>query len=670
MANKETGMIKIRKSAAAIALIGAAVIGGGGAFATQNAAQSIEETDEAAEYTSEEIQAKDYTLMFYVIGSDLESDPEGNQDADGASASGDFAEIAAAMKEYGLDESVNVVAEIGGTERWSCESLADVKTARITIDSGGINVTERLPDLNMGESAAVTEFIDYAYQKYPAEHYLMVFWNHGNGPAEGYGYDVLHDGDSLTLQELNRSFENAVFHDFDLIGFDACCMGNIETANALWQYTDYLVASPACEDENGWDYAWLEALGEDSASGEEIGKRIVDTFAAFYDEKSGPSIMATLSCYDMTEYEELYQALQAYNGELLDRADEALYEEFNGVRNHIAGYYSGAAPGDDMELLDLKQLYRVLGEKEWESYHMEAMLDKFICSTTVDTEELCGISIYVPKKSDAFLAEHMLQYLSCLFDDSYLKFIYNYARMLDKNMEMDLSSLSAGFDEESMEILFEVEPSLAEQMASVYVVTAFPMAVDVEQDGYFTAEEETDGQGGTQEVEYYLLSTDSDVKLREDGLLSAVLDMKYFAIADQLLCLIEQFSNEEKTNYLSPILYNGRVCMMLVEVSLENPDGSIVSIMPYSENGPAGKEQYALEEGAEFAALYPILTKEGEIVLSENLTDAGYFMGERVTLNDYDCQLDLMDVEFYSCVYGLMIRDKNLGVHYSELSGL
>ncbi len=70
MAKKETGMIKLRKSAAVVALIGAAVMGGGGTLVTQNVVGNIEETHEAVEYAAGEIQVKDYTLMFYVMGSD------------------------------------------------------------------------------------------------------------------------------------------------------------------------------------------------------------------------------------------------------------------------------------------------------------------------------------------------------------------------------------------------------------------------------------------------------------------------------------------------------------------------------------------------------------------------------------------------------------------------
>ena len=671
MANENDNTITIKKPIAAAALAVAVAVGSSGTVVTQNVVEtatqdvvsesnaSILEIEDYGDIENVEsaIECKDYTLMLYIIGSDLESnrsdlesnrnDLEGNPEedidveADGGAASRDMSEIIAAMKEYELDSTVNIVAEIGGTDRWMQENLSDVQTARVTIDSNGINVKEKLTDTNMGASSTLTKFIDYAYQNYPAQHYLMVFWDHGNGPANGYGYDVLHDGDSLTLKELSQSFQSASFHDFDLIGFDACCMGNIETVNALSEYADYLVASPACEDVNGWDYSWLEKLADENATSREIGNYIVDAFEAFYENLDNPNVVATLSCYDLTAYEELYTAVQKYNLDLIDRTDETLYEELNSSRNQIAGYYSGGGPNESMELLDFKQLYRTLGAENWETCGIELALEKFVCHTTIEDEAMCGISIYLPIKSDIFLAEHMLQYLNCQFDDNYLQFVYNYARMIDKDLEMDLSSLISEFDEESMEISFQVDAQLAAQVATVYVVTAFPM---------------DDAQG------YYLLSTDSDVQAIEDGTWQAILDRKYFAIADEVLCLMEQYSGEKRTDYLSPILYNGKICMMTIEVSMQNPDGRIVSIVPYSEDNFASKEQYVLEEGDTFAALYPILTEEG--------IDTEYYMGDQVTLQDYDCELDLVDVNFGECVYGLMIKDKNLGVHYSELNGL
>ena len=43
----------------------------------------------------------------------------------------------------------------------------------------------------------------------------------------------------------------------EFVVFDACLMGNIETA-ALWQnYADYMIASEDLEKGNGWDYSFL-----------------------------------------------------------------------------------------------------------------------------------------------------------------------------------------------------------------------------------------------------------------------------------------------------------------------------------------------------------------------------------------------------------------------------
>lgn len=646
----KSGMLTISKKVAAMAVAGSVALGSGGTIGVRNAVPDAEKPASVENTTSVSIdELKNYTMIFYVVGSDLESvSDESDEEGDGA-ASDDMAEISAVMKEYALDDTINVVAQIGGTNEWENDSLSEVQNARITIDSHGIQIKEKLADVNMGMSSTVTDFIDYAYSNYPARHYIMIFWNHGNGPAEGFGYDVLHEGDSLTLSELNQSLAEASFSDFDLIGFDACCMGNMETANAMCKYTDYLVASPACEDIHGWDYHWMEIFADENANARNIGEHIVDTYDTFYDNPGEFGIISTLSCYDLSDYDSIYASVQQYNKALLEQADEAFYEQLNSKRKEIAGYYSGGAPNEYMELLDWKQLYLKLDSALWKACELDAALAQLVCHTNVDTAELCGISIYLPEKSDVELAEHMLQYLSCRYDKQYLQFVYNYARMLDRNLEADLTDLETGFDEESMEITFHLDDSLREQIAAAYVMTAF----------------QPDGEG-----EYCLLSTDSDVYASGEDTLTGILDIKYFAVADQILCLMEQYSGEDRTDYLSPILYNGERCMMTIEVSMDDPDGKIISIIPDSMGGPAGKEQYVLEEGVRFAALYPILTAEGEIVLQESLSEAGYDAGEEVILNEYDCMLDLVDVEFSSCVYGLMMKDKNLGTHYSELREL
>ena len=596
-------------------------------------------------------EKKDYTVLVYMIGSDLESDPDAVDYEGAGAATNDMKEIAAAMAEFGLDDSVHVVAQIGGSESWKEKSLADIENARLTIDSEGIHVIEKLSDTDMGKSKTVTDFIDYACEAYPAEEYIMVFWNHGNGPTSGYGYDVLHDGSSLTLGELQQAFEAADYQEFELIGFDACCMGNIETVNALRGYTKYMVASPACEDINGWDYRWMEILSEEEASGKKIGWKIVDTFADFYQTPDHQSKVATLSCYDMSAYEKLWNMIQAYNRELLMSADEdgSVYENLSRLRSGIAGYYSGELLHETMELLDFKQLFTSLNAARWESYGMTMALKAFVCRSTGISGDMCGISIYLPGKNGMELAEEMFLYITCGFEENYLKFVYNYAKILDDELEINLEEIRTKYDEETRQIQFQIAPGLLDQIATAYILTAY--------------QSEDDG-------EYYLLSTDSDVIIGENGILTGILDIKYFTIADQILCLIEKYNSDARTQYLSPIWYHDKICLMTIEVSLDDPDGKIVSIVPYDQNQRAEKEQYTLQEGESFCALYPIVNENGETDLDAFLEKKFYHRGEMVWLKDYDCDLELQDVAFEDCFYGLMIQDKTMALHYSSLSRL
>jgi hypothetical protein len=676
-------MDKLKKFAAAAAVMGVAAAGGIG-IANMDSVDTTTGVEQQSSIEEQVENEKDYTVLLYVIGSDLESD---TNDETGA-ASKDMQEIATAMKTNLLDEKVNVVAEIGGTEKWSDQHLSDTQNGRIIIDSDGISVREDLKDVNMGQSTTLTEFIDYGIKYYPAKHYILIFWDHGTGPVEGYGYDTQHNGDSLTLEELHKAMQNIQqpvnsdmsedstqenHKQFDLIGFDACNMGNIETVNIFSEYADYVVASPATEAVDGWDYSWMSVLAEDEPEEKDIGKSIVDSYDEFYGDNK---TTATLSCYDMSEYDELYEILQSYNAQTLDNA-QFDYTKLNKVRKKIFGYFSGGQANDYLELLDVKQLYTYLtkiqndgiteADKEWLNKINKA-LNQFVAYTTVDTNDLCGISIYLPGGDNtaaaggeddedvagsvsvaggAQIGEDVAKYMKCLYDKSYLNFVLNYAKVLDEDLELEMEIYN--LDINSEQITFEVNDELFDTMSTAYVVTAFPME--------------------DEENLYYLLSTDSDVQ-QEGNVLSATLDAEYFSIADQLLCLMEVTNsngdsddNEDYTTYLSPILYNGELCMMSIEVSLSSPDGVICGITPYTSE--PSKEVYTLSEGDSFAALYPILTQDGEISFATTVTSDTYYQGEEVVLEEYDCTLGLMNVDFEDCVYELMIDGENLKRYYS-----
>lgn len=84
-------------------------------------------------------------------------------------------------------------------------------------------------EANMGDPATLRSFIEYTYEATPAEHTVLMFWNHGspniicwddNGPEIGVG-------DALTHHEVISALEG---YKVDIIGADECLVGQIEVA--------------------------------------------------------------------------------------------------------------------------------------------------------------------------------------------------------------------------------------------------------------------------------------------------------------------------------------------------------------------------------------------------------------------------------------------------------
>ena len=52
---------------------------------------------------------------------------------------------------------------------------------RITKGSYKSDVVCTLPETNTGDPSVLTDFLNWAFQSYPAERYFLILWNHGSG---------------------------------------------------------------------------------------------------------------------------------------------------------------------------------------------------------------------------------------------------------------------------------------------------------------------------------------------------------------------------------------------------------------------------------------------------------------------------------------------------------
>lgn len=641
-------MTKIKKGGLIAALCSIVAVGGG--FTVMN---QIQESSPVISQTYEAVrEEKDYTVMVYMIGSDLESD----EDEVIGAASKDLQEMLEVMtgeQSAAINERANLVVEVGGSYQWEVENLAGMKNARFCIDDNGISGLTEIPNINMGESTALSDFINYASATYPAENYVLLFWNHGNGPIDGYGYDVLHSGDTVMLSEMQEGIENSKLADkkIQLVGFDACLMGSMETAGVMSKYAEYMVASAELEPEDGWDYTWLNVFAEENLNGEIIGQNVIDHYYKFFETKD---CQITLSCMDLGAYQQVSENFSIYLNQLLEENNEEIYGIISQKRKQVQGFGNSIACTDTSDLVDMEQLFRALSEEAWQESGMEQSMDELVPIKTAKGygQEICGVSIYLPSGSDVMLEESIEKYQESGFEESYLNFASGYGDYLLYGEELNLEQGLEKYENQEGHMTAEVSTEVLPEIAAVYMITAKPI----------------------QEVQgcSYILSTDSDLVIDLSGKIDAAPDKEYAALKGQVLCLIEQYNSEEQTDYLSPVLYNGELCMMKIRFSNENADGEIVTIIPVNSDGTSAKKEYNLDIGDKIVPLYPLFTDENtsmeDLAEREDIYESLYYMGTVIEIEEeWDALLEVIQVNLSECFFGFMIEDNRQQFQYTEL---
>ncbi len=194
-------------------------------------------------------------------------------------ASADFNQMAS----VDLSGKVKVVVQTGGAARWQNININPNLTQRWLMDETGVNEISAVPALDMASVENLADFLTFCKDNYPADHTMVIFWDHG-GAYTGYGNDELY-GSTLSLADMHEALEKSVGYNpenpfFEAIGFDACLMANTDVVNSLYGFGKYLLASEEIEPGTGWDHeAWLSYLNEHTeANGAQLGKVITDSY--------------------------------------------------------------------------------------------------------------------------------------------------------------------------------------------------------------------------------------------------------------------------------------------------------------------------------------------------------------------------------------------------------
>ena len=223
------------------------------------------------------------------------------------------------MESVGSTVDVNILAQFDRSPEYDTTNGDWTGTKRfyVTKDNDMSTIASReaadLGEQNMGDPRTFINYTTWAVDNYPAQHYLVVFWDHGGG-WYGVCWDDT-DNDYLNLDNVSdglRGLSEHLGRPVDVVGFDACLMAGIEILYQIRGLCDVACTSGTTEPNEGWPYDWiLPALAmKPSMTPRELSVEITEDYVNSYtDGKPDPAdtVLATMSAWDMARVPRLFE---------------------------------------------------------------------------------------------------------------------------------------------------------------------------------------------------------------------------------------------------------------------------------------------------------------------------------------------------------------------------
>ena len=400
------------------------------------------------------------TLFVYMCGSNLETKQ--------GLAGKNIDEILAADA-----GDLNIVIQTGGAKTWRSHGISSTAAQRYEIKNGELVLLDTLSQLNMGQSETLSDFLKWGQEKYRTKNNMLILWDHGGGSAKGVCFDENYSFDALTLADLKSAFENAgLYTKFEIIGFDACLMATIETADYIKDYARYLVASEEIVPSGGWDY---KAVVESYSSKEdptEVGKDICDSFMAKCEKRKKADI-STLSVIDLSGLYPIFERLDSLGRDLSEYVgkDNAFSKVIAAAKRcEKFGYESVFSGSSNMiDFLDFTKLLALSDFDEFAKMY-EIVEAAVVYSVTGEERNNGGISFYYPID---YNEKEIIEYISLGVSEPYNAFLSTYylnapkqtVTFSDKGSVAENGAFKVSLTKESKKYLSTVTYNLIERDA-------------------------------------------------------------------------------------------------------------------------------------------------------------------------------------------------------------
>jgi len=211
----------------------------------------------------------------------------------------------------GSTSEVNIIVQVDNAARDT-----NPMCRRYLIKKDRRELLANLGEVDMADTATLTEFIGFLGERYPADNYFLIIWDHGTGWRAGYGPSraVLIDeshGHMMGVAggELRRALANGtkkLGRKLTILGFDACLMGSVEVSAEVYPFCNFLLASEGMVEWDGFPYDGF--LGRLCARPTALPKEFLPEMCADY-VASFPGEDVCLSAIDMRQFERLIKLL-------------------------------------------------------------------------------------------------------------------------------------------------------------------------------------------------------------------------------------------------------------------------------------------------------------------------------------------------------------------------
>ena len=215
------------------------------------------------------------------------------------------------LKAVPASAKVNIVALV---------SLEDSSRTLVEKISGSsVKVLKTYEKMDMGISSTLSWWINESTALYPSTYYALTIWDHGYG-WNYVSYDELFNH-TLDMPQLQKAIADSGKR-IDVLGFDACNMGNIEVVYqmAKTNLVSYMVGSEESVPYDGFPYDKMltKLVRHPAMQPKDFSMAMVDGWGEYYSTQSGPDyVELNLAAYDVAQMKNTVGIFETWTSDML-----------------------------------------------------------------------------------------------------------------------------------------------------------------------------------------------------------------------------------------------------------------------------------------------------------------------------------------------------------------